>query len=211
MAGQGHGGDVQVYCVRQAAVPDAGAMAAIYAPHVLRGTASLEYEPPGAEAMAARLAAGCARFPWLVCEGPQGVVGYCYAGRFGARPGYDWTAESSVYIDEAARHHGAGSLLYTALFGLLRAQGYRTLYGVVTHPNPASEAFHTRHGFVLQGRLENAGHKFGRPIDVYYYAKRLLPLVQNPPPPVPFEALDAALVRRILGQAAAQARGERPK
>ena len=44
--------------IRAATPQDAAAIAAIYAPHVLTGTASFEIDPPDARAMRARMAAG---------------------------------------------------------------------------------------------------------------------------------------------------------
>jgi phosphinothricin acetyltransferase len=50
--------------------------AAIYAPHVRDGVASFESEPPGAVAMAQRIARLSARHAWLVDERDGRVAGH---------------------------------------------------------------------------------------------------------------------------------------
>jgi hypothetical protein len=55
--------------IRPATRADAAAIAAIYAPYVLHGTASFEIDPPDADAMADRIAKCLgAGWPWLVLE-----------------------------------------------------------------------------------------------------------------------------------------------
>ena len=105
-----------------------------------------------------------------------------------------------MYVESTFRGGGLGRRLYTALEALLARQGYRTAYGVLTFPNPASEAFHQRMGYERQGLLMTAGYKFGKPLGVAYYAKALLPVVENPPPPLPFGALPPEEVEGILAE-----------
>lgn len=186
--------------VRLAQEEDMAAIAAIYKPYVLRYTVTFEEVPPSAEEMLLRRQA-LAGFPWLVCEAEGQVLGYAYAGQLGQRAGYRWAAAASVYIKEGCRHGGVGRALYTALAGLLRAQGYRALYGVVASPNPESERFHERMGFERQGFLKHAGYKFGKPLGVIYYAKDLLPVMADPPLPIPFGQVPAQEVAAILGEA----------
>jgi L-amino acid N-acyltransferase YncA len=59
--------------IRAATPADAGAIAAIYAPHVLVGTASFETEAPDAAGMAARMAASDGLYPWLVATTGSGA------------------------------------------------------------------------------------------------------------------------------------------
>ena len=59
--------------VRAAALTDAAAIAAIYAPYVTDGYASFEAEPPPAAEYERRMSS-CPRLPWLVAELFVGVV-----------------------------------------------------------------------------------------------------------------------------------------
>lgn len=189
--------------LREAAPRDAAAIADIYRPFVLETTVSFEVQAPSGAEIARRIQALRGQFPWLVYHTDAGVQGYCYATRFGQRAGYDWSAESSIYLAPGARGRGAGRLLYTALFQLLTLQGYRTVYARISHPNPQSEGFHLKMGFELEGVLKTAGYKFGKSVACAYYAKRLLDVMADPPPPVALQKLPRAQVDRILEQAPA--------
>ncbi|HTI35493.1 MAG TPA: GNAT family N-acetyltransferase, partial [Miltoncostaea sp.] len=87
---------------------DAAACAAIYAPYVAGTATSFEEVPPGAEAMARRMAAYAAHHPWLVDEEEGRVVGYAYASAFAARAAYRWAAETAVYVDPGHHRRGVG-------------------------------------------------------------------------------------------------------
>lgn len=197
---------MSTFSLRAATSADVPAMLALYAHYVLHSTATFETEVPSEELFALRLRSLQGQFPWLVCQqaspGGKRVIGYAYLSRLAERRGYDWVAATSIYIADGCRHSGAGRMLYTALEEIARLQGYRTLYGALAWPNPASAAFHQRMGFVRQGLLEHAGYKFGQNVGVAYYAKDLLPVVQNPPLPVPYSSLDERQIAQLLEDAA---------
>lgn len=184
--------------IRSATTKDAERLAEIYAPYVLETSTSYETVPPGAADMRARVMNLSGRLPWLVAEQDGKISGYAYAGRLGERAGYDWSCTASIYIDAARRSEGLGQALYTALFALLKAQGYRTVYALISTPNPQSEAFHQKLGFEQQGHLKHAGYKFGHVIGIAYYAKELLPVMENPPRPVPYGALPDDIIENAL-------------
>lgn len=178
--------------LRAARESDCAAMARIYAPYVTDTDISWEETPPDAEEFARRLREHAAQgFPWLATEQDGRVLGYAYAGRFGARGGYDWDAELSVYIDADARRRGAGKALYAALLACLRRQGYVNAYALVTSPNPGSEAFHTALGFRRAALLPGAGRKLGRWVGLAYYHLQLAPYADGAPRPAPMSARDA--------------------
>ena len=159
--------------IRAATPADAGAIAAIYAPHVLVGTASFETEAPDAAGMAARMAAGDGLYPWLVAttgpEADDGVVAYAYATRFRERPAYRFVVETTVYVADAAQRQGAGRLVYEALVDTLRAQGFTQAIGAVALPNEGSIALHEAVGFRRAGVYREVGYKHGQWIDVGYW------------------------------------------
>ena len=76
-----------------------------------------------------------------------------------------------VVTDAAARGRGHGAALYEALFQQARAAGHTMVVCEVNEypPNPASDAFHARLGFVQAGRAElpDGGKK------VRYFVKEL--------------------------------------
>lgn len=151
--------------IRPAQTEDAAAIAAIYAPHVLAGTASFEEEAPPAAEIVQRMIAGAGRYPWLVAADEQ-VVAYAYASGWSPRPAYRWAVETTVYVADQAQGRGIGRRLYAALLDLVRDQGFTTAIGRIALPNPASVALHQVLGFREAGVLAAIGHKHGRWIDV---------------------------------------------
>lgn len=153
--------------IRDAAADDMARVQAIYAHHVLHGTASFEEVPPDLEEMQRRreavLAAG---LPYLVAEHGGAIIGYAYAGRYRPRTAYRHTAEDSVYLDPAALGRGAGRALLSAVIGRCAAAGYRELVAIIGDSgNSASIGLHRALGFREVGVLRNVGLKFGRWLD----------------------------------------------
>ncbi len=97
------------------------------------------------------------------------LVGYAYAGAYRPRPAYRFTAEDSIYLHRDAAGPGWGKLLLDALLERLKAEGYRSVIGIVSDEiNAASVAVHRKAGFREFGRAEGIGFKFDRWIDVSY-------------------------------------------
>src|SRR5947209_15628470 len=69
---------------------DAAACAAIYAPHITAGVASLEERAPEPGEMANRIRTISRDYPWLVAEIDGEVAGYAYASRHRDRAAYRW-------------------------------------------------------------------------------------------------------------------------
>lgn len=173
--------------LRVANPADAPAIAATYAPYVTDTVISFELIPPDEREMANRLAKTLARFPWLVAVDGGDVVGYAYAGIHRERAAYQWAADVSVYLHENWRGRGIGRTLYTALFAILRAQGYCNVYAGITLPNPASVALHEAMGMVPVGVYRHVGYKAGAWHDVGWWQGVLQTLVADPPPPHVFQ------------------------
>lgn len=156
--------------IRDATAGDAIAVAAIYAPHVLSGTATFETVAPSAGEMRARIAAcQTGSGAWLVAEAGGAVIGYAYCSQFRDRPAYRHTAEASIYVAANAHRRGIGRQLMAALIDAAIARGFRQLIAVIgDSANAASIGLHTTSGFRHAGLLSRVGRKFGRWLDVVY-------------------------------------------
>lgn len=156
--------------IRAAAPGDAAAIAAIYAPEVLTGTATFEYDAPDAAEMAKRMArVQAAGWPWLVHEVDGVVGGYAYASQFRDRPAYARTCETSVYVVGDAQRGGVGRALMAALAIAAQDAGFLQMVAVIGDSgNAASIGLHRACAFREVGRLVDVGWKFGRRLDVVY-------------------------------------------
>lgn len=171
--------------IRLASPADAAGVHAIYAPVVRDTPISFEWEVPSEAEIAGRIAKVLAERPWLVYERAGEVLGYVYASTFRDRAAYQWGPEVSVYVRSDAHRRGLARGLYTALFDVLRLQGYCTVIAGATVPNPPSERLHQEMGFRALGHYPAAGFKFGRWHDVALWYMRLRELPPKPPDLLP--------------------------
>jgi L-amino acid N-acyltransferase YncA len=160
--------------IRTAVPDDADAIAAIYAHHVLHGTASFDTVPPDADFWRAKIINIDARgWPFLVVEENGSVGGYAFVTQFRDRPAYAETCENSVYVAPESAGRGVGSALMTALLPAAAEAGFRQMIAVVGGAEPASVALHQKFGFVIAGRMHNVGRKFGRLLETVYLQRAL--------------------------------------
>jgi L-amino acid N-acyltransferase YncA len=161
--------------ITTATAADAVEIAAIYAHHVLHGTATFEIDPPDAAEIAARIAAvQAAGAPWLVARDAEGaMVGYAYAAQFKTRAAYRHACENSIYLRHDRLGQGAGTALLAALLDACTAAGFRQVIALIAGTEPASVALHARFGFAEVGRLASVGRKHGRWIDVLHMQRAL--------------------------------------
>ena len=86
--------------IRPVRPDDATAIAAIYAHHVLHGTATFDIDPPDVASWREKIAAIAARgWPFLVAERDGAVAGYAYATQFRDRPAYATLAGWGLAMD----------------------------------------------------------------------------------------------------------------
>ena len=175
--------------LRLATEQDAPAIADIYAYNIEETHFSFETVSPSTAEMATRIRTTVAQFPWLVCEIADDVVGYAYATARNERQAYQWAVDTSVYVAKAWHRHNIARGLYTALFELLRLQGYYTAYAVIALPNPASVRLHESFGFNRVGLYEQVGFKNGEWHDVGHWELRLQSRETPPQSPEPISEI----------------------
>jgi phosphinothricin acetyltransferase len=153
--------------VRDARDGDMAEIQAIYAHHVLHGTASFEEEAPPLAEMQRRRAEVLARgLPYLVAEREGEVAGYSYATPYRTRSAYRFSIENSVYVSHARQRAGIGYALLSELIGRCEKGAWRQMIAVIgDSAHAASIGLHARLGFRTVGTLEAVGFKFGRWLD----------------------------------------------
>jgi phosphinothricin acetyltransferase len=158
---------------------DSEATLAIFNQAVRETTASWESRPHSVAEWSSwgqRLVAD--GFLFLVAEQSGQVVGYATTSPFRPSPGYNRTAESSIFLAPPAQGQGLGQRLLAELIGQVRHQGLHALLAAIDATNQASLGLHAKLGFRPAGHLAEVGHKFGRWRDLI-----LVELVLNDDPP----------------------------
>jgi phosphinothricin acetyltransferase len=184
--------------IRVAAKEDAAAMLEIYAPFILNSGITQETEIPSVEEFQRRILSTLKERPWLVCKIDKQVAGYAYAGKHRERKGYQWCTEPSVYVSERFYQRGIANALYTALFDILKLQGYVNAYAVITLPNEKSIAFHKKFGFDYLTTYPKIGYKLGQWHDVGWMQYEINPHKEEPADPIQFTTLDKPVINDIL-------------
>lgn len=147
--------------IRPVTPADAAAVLGVYSPYVLGASSTFEYDVPTLDDFTARIEKISAQYPYLVCEVDGQIVGYAYGSTHRERAGYRWCAEATVYLNETYHRRGIARVLYTALFTLMKEQGYHSIYVSILSTNESSVAFHRSMGFEDIGTFRNIGYKLG--------------------------------------------------
>ena len=175
--------------IRTAVPSDAAALLSIYAPYVTKTAITFEYVVPSIDEFRGRITHTLRKYPYLVAEAKDEILGYAYAGSFVDRAAYDWSAEATIYIRQDLHRLGLGRLLYDALEAVLRKMNILNVYACIAYPDPEDEfltknsvQFHAHLGYSLLGRFHQCGCKFGRWYDMVWMGKRIGEHPENPEP-----------------------------
>ena len=175
--------------IRPATVQDVPQILDIYRPYIETTAISFEYTVPTLKEFTDRFLGITAQFPWLVWEESGHILGYAYGSLPFERAAYQWSAEASIYLCPEARGKGIGRKLYAALEDILRKQGYRKVYAIITTANEASVAFHKAVGYRHTATFPDCGYKFGAWYGTVWMEKDLNSWSTPPKPPIPVTEL----------------------
>ena len=154
--------------IRPATLPDAEAIAAIYAHWVEHSVVTFDVEAPSPDAWARRLADSAEQgLPVLVGEEDGEVVGYAAVTPWKPKLAYRWSVEDSVYLAPSALGGGRGRALLERLLHVTAEAGFRRVVAAIADAgSPSSVALHTDLGFTPIGRMPRIGWKQDRWVDV---------------------------------------------
>ncbi len=110
-----------------------------------------------------------ASFPVLVATEQERVVGWGTYGDFRDStrwPGYRFTVEHSIHIDERHWGRGVGRALLSGLADHARQAHKRVMIAAIDGANTRSIDFHARLGFREVARLPGVGEKWGQRLDL---------------------------------------------
>ena len=163
--------------IRFATPTDAPRLVEIYRPYVEHTAITFEYTVPSVEEFADRIRHTLKKYPYLAAveEDTDQILGYAYASAFKGRAAYDWSVETSIYVEEGHGHKGIGRLLYQHLESYLEKQHVCNVCACITYPNPASIAFHESFGYKTVAHFHASGYKLGEWRDMIWMEKELCP------------------------------------
>ena len=154
---------------RDAHAEDVPHILEIFNDAVLNTTATFELNPQTLEQRMKWFSNHGGRFPLIVAELQDKIIGYCSLSSFRGSSGYATTAESSVYVHKDFRKRGIASALMNEIVDRARQLEYHAIVACIAGENDSSVRFHERFGFKFSGRLKEVGLKFGRWQDDAFY------------------------------------------
>lgn len=155
--------------VRDAVPEDVSQLLAIYNEAVRSSTATFDLEEQTLEERLEWFSTFGEKYPLIVAETEQEIIGYCSLSPFNKKPAYKHTVELSIYLSPSHRGEGVGSLLMQKIIERAQQLGVHSIISLITAGNTPSIKLHQKFGFQFAGKLREVGYKFGEWLDVEYY------------------------------------------
>ena len=86
--------------IRIAKIEDAEKLLDIYTPYITDTAITFEYTVPSINEFKERIKNTLKKYPYIVAERNNEIVGYAYAGPFKERAAYDWAVENEIIENE---------------------------------------------------------------------------------------------------------------
>lgn len=139
----------------------------IYSYYVLHTAITFEYEVPSEKEFENRIQNILKRYPYLVYEENNTIKGYAYASVFKGRKAYDWSVETTIYVDPDCKGKGIGKKLYIELEKYLKKQNILNVNACISYIEKEDEYlnlnsvhFHEHMGYSMVGQFHQCGYKF---------------------------------------------------
>lgn len=179
--------------IRVATEEDATFVHDVYGHYVAHSNATFSTANPDVESYRTKIVHTLKTYPFYICEVGGRPVAFAYGAQIRPHEAYQWDVEATIYLSpEAPRRQGIASELYRKLLDTLQAQGFKTVYGVITDCNEPSLALHRALGFEQAGHFRNMGYKNGQWLGVVWMQKNIGDFVGEPAEPTPFVVWNSA-------------------
>lgn len=181
--------------LRLARPEDAAAIQQIYGYYVENTAITCEAITPSITELTGRIQKTQQRFPYLVATLGDQVVGFAYVSPANPRYAYQWTVETSIYVDRNCRGRHVGTKLYDMLEEICRRMKVVNMTAHIVYPHDdqpdqyltlASPKFHEAYGYRLAGRFYKNVYKFDKWYDMIWMEKSIANHGDAPTPIVNF-------------------------
>ncbi len=160
--------------IRNATQHDISSLLTLYNYEIKHSTAVYRYDPYTYEEMEDYCNEKWKnKWPLLVADLNDEVVGFATYGAFRTRPAYQFTVEHSVYVDVDHRKQGIARKLMHELIRIGKQNNKRSMIGGIDADNKVSIAFHRSIGFEEVAHFRQVGYKFDRWLDLKFLQKIL--------------------------------------
>ncbi|MBP0904557.1 GNAT family N-acetyltransferase [Mariniflexile gromovii] len=155
--------------IRPVTIEDAQQLVDIYNYYVINSIVTLDLVPFSKGDFEVKIEEISTKFPFIVYEVDNEIVGYAYANTFRTKPAYKNTVELTVYIKHSQLGKQLGKKLYSELLLLLKNKNFHVVIGGLTLPNDASVKLHENFGFEKVAHFKEVGYKFEKWHDVGFW------------------------------------------
>lgn len=152
--------------IRKATIEDIQEITDIYNEAILNTTATFDTQPKSIREQKTWFKSHLVRYPVLVAEQDNEIVGWASLSKWSDRCAYSDTAEASIYIRKENRGKRIGTELLRALTEEGRNLGLHTILARIGAGNEASLRLFKTAGFNSIGVMREVGRKFGKLLDV---------------------------------------------
>ena len=178
---------------RIASPSDAQAILNIYSYYIEKTAITFEYKIPSLEDFQQRIINTLKKYPYIVALYKDKIAGYAYAGTFKGRAAYDWSVETSIYIDKDFRGLGFGKKLLLKLEEILKKQNFLNVNACIAfnekedqYLTHASKLFHQNMGYTQVAEFHKCAYKFKNWYNMIWMEKMLDVHSENPKEIIPF-------------------------
>jgi len=157
--------------IRSATPDDADHIAMIWNAEIRHGVSTFTSQEKAVTDIAQLIAQDSDGF--CVVQTAERYLGFGRLSQFRSGDGYAHSMEHSIYVAPEAQGGGVGRNIMAYLENAAARRGARSLIAGIGAENTAAIAFHTHLGFRSVGRVQDAGRKFDRWMDLVLMQKIL--------------------------------------
>lgn len=155
--------------IRPVKITDAKQLVDIYNYYVVNSIVTFDEIPFSENDFKDRINTISSKYPFIVFEEDDYILGYAYANMFRQKPAYNHTVETTIYLKNDVQGKAIGTKLYSELLNELKEQKYHAIIGGLTLPNEASVKLHEKLGFKQVAHFKEVGFKFNKWLDVGFW------------------------------------------